>query len=87
MSARDKQVHYVTEWLDYAEENSILMDDTSPDLDKPPHTELASDFFCLIGAALFVALICAAAGLAWGLLLRFAPGVVLMLQHIFSSIL
>ncbi len=52
--------------------------------DKSPHQEVVSDAFYYSGFVLLVALICAIAGLAWGLLVRFAPDFVHMLQYLFS---
>lgn len=52
--------------------------------DKSPHQEVVSDAFYYIGFICLVAVICAAAGLTWGLLVRFAPGFVHMLQYLFS---
>lgn len=52
--------------------------------DKSPHQQVVSDAFFYMGFILLVALICAIAGLVWGLLVRFAPGFVHMLQYLFS---
>ena len=51
---------------------------------KPAQKEIAGDLFFYVGFVFFVAVICAAAGLAWGLLVRFAPDFVHMLQYLFS---
>ena len=52
--------------------------------DKSPHQEVVSDAFFYIGFILLVALICAIAGLVWGLLVRFAPGFIDVLQYFFQ---
>lgn len=52
--------------------------------DKSPHIEVAGNTFYFLGFACLVAVICAAAGLAWGLLVRFAPNFVQLLQYLFS---
>lgn len=51
---------------------------------KPAQKEIAGDLFFYVGFVLLLAVICAIAGLAWGLLVRFAPGFVHMLQYLFS---
>lgn len=55
--------------------------------DNLPQQELVSDLFFYILFAILVALICAAAGLAWGLLVQFSPKTVLMLQYLFSAVI
>ena len=51
---------------------------------KPEKKHVASNLFFYLGFACLVAVICAAAGLAWGLLVRFAPNFVQLLQYLFS---
>lgn len=52
--------------------------------DKSPHQEVVSDSFYYISFVFLLAVICAIAGLAWGLLVRFAPNFVQLLQYLFS---
>lgn len=55
--------------------------------DRSPYTEVVSDLFFYIGLVCLVAVICAATGLAWGLLVQFSPKTVLMLQYLFSAVI
>lgn len=51
--------------------------------DKSPQQEVASDLFYFVGFVFFVAVICAAAGLGWGLFERFYPSTACMVQQLF----
>ena len=53
--------------------------------DISPQSELATDIFNVVGFVLLVAVICAAAGLAWGLFDRFYPSTACMVKTLFSN--
>jgi hypothetical protein len=52
--------------------------------EKSPQAETLSDAFYFIGFVLFIAVICCAAGLAWGLLMHFYPSKACMILQTFS---
>jgi hypothetical protein len=53
--------------------------------EKSPQAETLSDAFYFIGFICLVAVICAAAGLAWGLFDRFYPSTACMILQALSS--
>lgn len=55
--------------------------------DRSPYIEVVSDLFVYAGFIGLLSTICAAAGLAWGLLVQFSPKTILMLQYLFSAVI